>query len=182
MVTSPSHSLLITPDTNVIVSGTTIATTPPGQIIRAWREEAVNFALCESILTEVADVLSRPYFAARVGWTHQHVQEYVQELRDGSTIVPGTTPVHVCKDPDDNAVFACAYEAGADYVVSGDEKHVVPVGSFQGIPVVRPRVFVRLLTRREQKQAAQLLAKGARWGSPKGDSAKVKVLPVWRMQ
>ncbi len=154
MVDPTYRALLITPDTNVIVSGATVSTTAPAQIIQAWRDEMIDFALCEPILTEVADVLSRPYFAGRAGWTRQRAQEYVQELRDGSTIVPGTTPVHVCNDPDDNVVFACAHEAGADYIVSGDEKHVLPVGSFQGIPVVRPKEFTELLAHHERKKAA----------------------------
>jgi putative PIN family toxin of toxin-antitoxin system len=154
MVDSTYRALLITPDTNVIVSGTTVSTTAPAQIIQAWRDEMINFALCEPILTEVADVLSRPYFTGRAGWTRQNAQEYVKELREGSTIVPGTTPVHVSTDPDDNIVFACACEAEADYIVSGDEKHVLPVGSFRGIPVVRPNEFMRLLARRVKEKAA----------------------------
>lgn len=42
----------------------------------------------------------------------------------------------VCIDPDDDAVLACAKAARADWVVSGDKKHLLPLGRFEGIPIV----------------------------------------------
>jgi predicted nucleic acid-binding protein len=59
-------------------------------------------------------------------------------------VVAGIVVSKVSADPDDDKVFACAVEAGADYIVSGDERHVLPVGTFQGIPVVSPREFLSI--------------------------------------
>jgi putative PIN family toxin of toxin-antitoxin system len=144
---------LITPDTNVIVSGTITPQGIPGQILDFWRAGRIEFALCPSLLVETQTVLSQPQMA-QYGFSVERAKLVTEGLRSTAVIVPGTTPVDVCEDPKDNVLFACAYEAGADYIVSGDKKHVLPVGSFQGIPVVRPKEFVGLLARPEQKQAA----------------------------
>jgi uncharacterized protein len=145
---------LIVPDTNVIVSGTAIASsTPPSQIIQAWRSGEVYFALSPSILEEVTAVLARPYFSQRTGWTSEHISSLVKELRKGSMTVPGTTSVDASTDPRDNQFFACALEAEADYIVSGDTRHVLPVGFYQGIRIVSPREFVNQVLEPLQRAA-----------------------------
>lgn len=134
--------LLITPDTNVLVSGTTLSQTPPAQIVQAWQEEQVEFALSEPILQEMHAVLSQPYHRDRTGWSVKQVDEYVQTLREGALLVPGTTSVKVSPDPDDDKFFACAIEAQADYLVSGDKRHILSVGTYRGVKTISPRAFV----------------------------------------
>ena len=133
---------LITPDTNVLVSGGTISVGAPYQIVNAWRAGKVDFALSPPILDELADVLSRPYFKERVGWSERTISKYVNELKEASYIFPGTTPVSVTSDPDDNMLFATALEANANYIISKDIKHVLPIIEYQGIKVLSPKEFV----------------------------------------
>lgn len=137
-------SVLIVPDTNVCVSGILRSNTPPAQIIELWRDGLVEFAVCEAILEEIRRVLSKPYFQQHTHWTPQQIEEYVGELRAGSYLVPATTPIHVSPDLNDNMLFACAIEAHADYIVSGDDSHVLAVGEYQGIRTVSPREFVEM--------------------------------------
>jgi putative PIN family toxin of toxin-antitoxin system len=134
---------LVVPDTNVIVSGTLSATSPPAQIINAWKDNRLQAALSPSILAEVEGVFTRPYFVQR-GWSAKRASQFAVSLRASAITVPGTTPVDVCRDPTDNSLFACAIEAQADYIVSGDTRHVLPVGTYQGIPVVSPREFIEV--------------------------------------
>jgi predicted nucleic acid-binding protein len=42
----------------------------------------------------------------------------------------------VTGDIDDDQVIAAAVSAPADLIVSGDRKHLLPLGSPQGIPIV----------------------------------------------
>jgi predicted nucleic acid-binding protein len=46
----------------------------------------------------------------------------------------------------DNKFLACALEAKADYIVSGDP-HLTELETFKGIPIVIPRAFFELLER-----------------------------------
>jgi predicted nucleic acid-binding protein len=60
-------------------------------------------------------------------------------------LVESTVPVDaVPADPDDNAIIAAAVEGKAQYIVSGD-KHLKALKEFQGIQVVDPADFARLL-------------------------------------
>lgn len=137
----PRNYPIVTLDTNVYVSGTAISNSPPGQIINAWEEEKIKVALSESILAEIHEVFSRPYFKTRLGWGAEKLDRYIGNLRMSAIVVPGTTSVNVSRDPYDNMIFSCALEANAGYIVSGD-KAVLDVQSFKNILVMSPRNFV----------------------------------------
>jgi len=47
-----------------------------------------------------------------------------------------SVPRVVRNDPDDDHVLACALAAQANLIVSGDRKHLLPLGSYQGIDIV----------------------------------------------
>jgi uncharacterized protein len=49
-------------------------------------------------------------------------------------------------DPDDEMILERAYAAEADYVVSGDKKHLLSLRQFRGIPIVSPSDFLRRLS------------------------------------
>jgi predicted nucleic acid-binding protein len=56
-----------------------------------------------------------------------------------AAIVELVTPAQIAPtsiDPDDDAVLACALPADADLIVSGDKRHLLPLGSYQHIPIV----------------------------------------------
>jgi predicted nucleic acid-binding protein len=48
-------------------------------------------------------------------------------------------------DRSDSRILECAAAAKSDYIVTGDAKHILPLGSFAGIPIVRVAEFLRLL-------------------------------------
>lgn len=47
----------------------------------------------------------------------------------------------ITNDPDDEMFIACAIAAQVQVIVSGD-KHLLDVDGYQGIRVVKPRLFV----------------------------------------
>ena len=49
----------------------------------------------------------------------------------------------LCRDADDNNILACAVEAKADYIVTGDAD-LLELKKFRGIPIVTPREFESL--------------------------------------
>lgn len=50
----------------------------------------------------------------------------------------GTVTRVVLNDPDDDHVLACVLAVQADLIVSGDRKHLLPLGSYQGIDIATP--------------------------------------------
>jgi len=55
----------------------------------------------------------------------------------------GATP-----DPDDEMILECAMAAEADFIVTVDKKHLLPLREFQGTRIVSPSDFLRLPTGR----------------------------------
>jgi predicted nucleic acid-binding protein len=47
-------------------------------------------------------------------------------------------------DPNDDRILECALAAGADAVVSGD-RHLLTLNRYEGIVIVSPREFLRLI-------------------------------------
>jgi len=129
-------------DTNVFVSGTSISQSPPDQILEAWENKRFEVAVSTPIVEEIREVLLRPHLRKRNQWKVSQVEEYVQSIVDNAIVVSPTTHVDVVKkDPSDNKFLACALEAKADAVVSGD-KHLKELGSFKKIPIWTPREAV----------------------------------------
>ena len=59
-------------------------------------------------------------------------------------IEPGEVLRVVVHDADDDQVIAAAVASRADLIVSGDRRHLLPLGSHQGIDIVEPaEAFVR---------------------------------------
>ena len=133
---------LIVPDENVFVSGTTIATTPPAQIMQAWKNDQIEVATSEPILESLEKVLSYEKVRRLTKMSKEEIESYITYVRSSAIVVPGTTPVNISSDPKDNKIFACAIEAKAGYIVSGDKKHILSIDSYKDIKTINPRNFV----------------------------------------
>ncbi|MCS6918170.1 MAG: PIN domain-containing protein, partial [Fimbriimonadales bacterium] len=57
---------------------------------------------------------------------------------------PQTVPA-VSGDAEDDTVLSCAVAAQADYIVSGDKRHMLPLGEYQQIRIVSPVEFLGLI-------------------------------------
>ncbi len=78
-------------------------------------------------------------------FTDEQIDEFVKDLSEFAIITPGNIKVDVIKDdPADNKYIECAIEGQADYIVSGD-RHLTNLKHFQGINIVDPAMFIRLL-------------------------------------
>jgi putative PIN family toxin of toxin-antitoxin system len=88
------------------------------------------------LVVELARVLNYPriekVLAAR-GWTASELSGQIGLVSD--LVISPALPQAVCRDPDDDAVLACALAAHADLIVSGD-KDLLVLQSFQGIPIL----------------------------------------------
>ena len=48
-------------------------------------------------------------------------------------------------DPDDNMVLECAVIGQANYIVTGDKKHLLPLKNYQGIAILQAADFLSLM-------------------------------------
>ena len=127
-------------DTNVIVSGLNF----PGNE-RLVLELALRgrFELCLSpfILEEVAGVLGRKF-----DWTEERSAQALRALGDGATVIePRRLPEVIEGGRADNRILECAVEASAEYLVTGDRRHLLPLGEHRGARILNAPQFLSAL-------------------------------------
>lgn len=86
--------------------------------LRAGRFELV---VSMPLLAEISDVLARPRVMRRHGITAEGVDLFVEALREIGSEVPISGDVHVCRDPDDDAVIETALIGKVDVLVTRDD-------------------------------------------------------------
>ena len=123
-------------DTNVLVAAFA-AEGICSKILTRGRKGQFHLIACPIILQEFERVLIKKFSATRDEARNalQIVLEVVHSVAHPSQSVQS-----VCRDPDDDAILACALEAGADYLVTGDED-LLELKVFKGIRIVTPRDF-----------------------------------------
>jgi len=106
-------------DTNVIVS----AALKPESLQRTTFLLAITrparLYVSTAILDEYSEVLSRPELRIRKGIRLQ----FLQLIKNSGHLVVPSRRLEVAKDPDDNIFLECADKAGADYLITGNQKH-----------------------------------------------------------
>lgn len=137
--------MIIVLDTNVIVSGLLSPGGPPARILEAWEKDQFDVAVSVPLLEELKRALAYPRVRKAMKRSPEWIGDLLRRLSASSIVVESTKTVEVIReDPDDNRVLECAAGARAAYVVSGDE-HLVSLESWQGIMILTPAAFLRLL-------------------------------------
>ena len=132
-------------DANVLVSAVLNERGAPGKILQAWHAEQFGLLMSEVILKETARVLRYPKIVRRHGWTESQIAEFIRHLQGLAMVTPGKLVFSaVTQDPSDNRYLECAVEGEADCIVSGD-RHLLSLGEFRGIEIVRPVEFLAVL-------------------------------------
>lgn len=126
-------------DKNLLVSGF-ISPGAPRRLLDAAYDEVYELCTSEPLLAELLDVLGRTHIAPRMQHSGLTAAAAVADLREVARVVaPVTVPRVVPTDPDDDHVLAAALAAGADLIASGDRRDLLPLGSYEGIPIVTAR-------------------------------------------
>ena len=131
-------------DTNVLVSGL-LWHGPSNALLTQVRAAAIDLITSPALLEELADVISRKKFAAILERTTRTPERILSELRAlAEVVIAPPLPKPVCRDPDDDAVLACALAGRVDLIVSGDDDLLV-LNNFEGIRIVKPAEALMIL-------------------------------------
>lgn len=131
------------PDVNVYVSSLIKQDGHAAQIFR----RAGEFIPCtsEPILNDLVRVLHYDRIQKRIHLTEEWITNYLVELRLTHFLLAGKLEVSIVRDdPDDDKIVACALEAGADYIISGDP-HLLNLKHYRNIQIVTPKAFLKVL-------------------------------------
>jgi putative PIN family toxin of toxin-antitoxin system len=128
-------------DTNVVVSAC-LWRGAPFDCLAAWARGGFRAAVSPPLLIEYEETLDE----LRLDYPQRAVVDWGSALRDAADLVfPVDRATGAVTDPFDEMVLECALAASARFIVSGDKKHLLPLGSFRDIPVLPPADFLRRL-------------------------------------
>ena len=127
-------------DTNVIISGLNF----PGNerlVLELALRGRFELYLTEFILGEVAGVLGRKF-----NWNEERIQQALRALSEAANMVePPRLPEVIEGGHADNRILECAAEASADYLVTGDRRHLLPLEEYRGTRIVNAPRFLSSL-------------------------------------
>ncbi len=130
-------------DTNVLISAVIKKSPTIRAVLDACRDGNITLVLSRPILQEFGRVMHKPNIQKYHQMTDAQISQYISDLSTFVELAEGTTPIEVSQDPKDNMFFSCAVESGADYLVSGDEKHILSIPVYQGVKTMSPTQFVQ---------------------------------------
>ena len=118
-------------DTNILLSAVGWKG-KPFQRVELARAGKVEGATCRELLDELAEKLE-----IKLSFSAGQVVASIADLLTFLRVVPITGQLKaVPADPDDDKVLECAIAAGATHLVTGDRRHLLPLGSFRGVAIV----------------------------------------------
>ena len=128
-------------DTNVMFSGLGWRGTPY-RCLELARAGVVEGMTCREVLDELAEKLE-----TKLRFSPAQITDTISDLLTFLRLVmiPNRLKV-VTADPDDDKVVECAVVGDATYIVTGDRRHLLPLGSYQGITIVSAADFLALVT------------------------------------
>ena len=133
-------------DTNVLIAFLLTRGRTISAILDGWEQGEFELVTSPALVAEVRRTLEKPRLRQRI--RPEAAQALLQALEREAILLPGDLHLHgIVSDPDDDAVVSCAVEGDADYIVSHDV-HLLGLGEYEGVRVVEPVEFVRLLAER----------------------------------
>jgi len=131
-------------DTNVVLSALLWRGTPHHLLAAIAQRPSIQLYSSTALLEELADVLTRPSATKRLALIHKTAREVLADYIDAIELVePVSVPRVVSGDVADDQVIAAAVAARADLLVSGDRKHLLPLGRHEGIDIIDAAEAVR---------------------------------------
>ena len=127
-------------DTNILVSALLFGGTSEQVVLAGLRGE-IQLLTSLSLLKELEKVLKEKFKLSI-----PLVREIVEEVREIAEIVEVFSHIKAISYPEeDNRVLECAVDGKADFIVTGDTKHILPLKEYGGIKILSPSEFLKHL-------------------------------------
>jgi predicted nucleic acid-binding protein len=123
-----------------------IAAGPPSRIIEEAVDGRLELALPEPVMEELKRILVEKLAFDSERW--REVELLLADLAVESVPAPEGPVEPVTGDSDDDLILACVVQAGVEVLVSGDRKHLLPLGTHRGVRVLTPQALLAELRAR----------------------------------
>jgi hypothetical protein len=117
----------------------------PAQVLEWVYEGRCQLLASEQILAEYRRAMRSEKVRKLTGMTDDEVSAVIARLSQAITLVYPEAQVDIdLKDQADRKFLDCAVSGGADYLVSGDKHHVLPLARIGQTLIVSPTEFLHL--------------------------------------
>ena len=126
-------------DTNVLAAAFLTEGLCSDLLLRA-RKQSFDLVLCDDIIREFEGILKKKFKLSSNDLYEitSIVSEAASEILDHLSSVP-----RICRDQNDDMIIACAIDAAADYIVTGDVDLLI-LKRYKDIIILNPRNFAAI--------------------------------------
>ena len=129
-------------DTNILVSALLSDASLPAQIVVLWRAGRFDLLTAAEQLDEIGRVTRYPKIRERLN--PAVAGRLVNDLRALAVMLDALPVVEATLDPDDNYLLAMAMAGSADFLVTGDKRDLLGLGTHAGTRILSARSFLAL--------------------------------------
>jgi len=138
-------------DTNIIVRGHISPHGASANVLDAFYDRWYVWVTSPLIIREIDEVLRRPNIRILTGMSLAEIDEFMDLLWLETEVVPGMFEIEKIElDPTDDKFIAAAFEGRADYIVTEDALHLLPIKEYRLIDhivqLVTASKFLSILT------------------------------------
>jgi uncharacterized protein len=117
-----------------------IAAGPPSRLLEEAIDGRLELILLEPVIAELERILTEKFDFEPQRWSE--AETLLRELATESVEAPAGNPEAVTGDPADDLILACAIQSEVEVLVSGDRKHLLPVGERGGVRILTPQALL----------------------------------------
>lgn len=132
-------------DTNILVSALLGGQSNAVILLDQWKMRRFELLTCEEQLIELARVTRYPRIQERI--TPSVAGFLVNQLRKVAVVVDDVPAPDISPDPYDDWLLGLAQKGRADFIVSGDKRHVRELGKYRTTSIVTLAQMLGLLQR-----------------------------------
>ena len=126
-------------DSNVFISAL-IFDGKPEEILFLASKRNIKIIISPAIIVEVNRNLIEKF-----NLQEGQVKKLIKNITSISQLITPEIKIKKIDYLPDNRILEAAIEGGADYIVTGDRKHLLTLQKFKGIPIVTPAQFLATL-------------------------------------
>lgn len=110
-------------------------------ILKILENNKAEILISDFIISEIETVLRKKF-----KWTKEEIKTVILDIQNRTSFVNiSSSKIDIIKEnKSDNKILECAIGGKADMIISGDTKHIQPLGKFRGILILSPRKFLKL--------------------------------------
>ncbi|GBF81697.1 putative toxin-antitoxin system toxin component, PIN family [Aphanothece sacrum] len=127
-------------DTNILISAIGWKGTPYFCVELA-RQGIIESVTCKEILDKLIEKLQ-----VKLNFSDVYITDTIADLLSFTRIIKINRILKVIEsDSDDDIILECAIMSKANYIVTGDKKHLLPLKNYQGIAIINAAEFRNLI-------------------------------------